>query len=284
MTFKGSNSCSLSLLQSLLKQFKEIEKTVEEIKDDLIEEYVKITNGFTNKPRLDKIIDILREEAQFDANQLLDKSISFEQLIIQDGFIAVNFDLWLLLVRYKIPSIFISSKLLPESRYNSHEFVCYTETNISNYAFILTPAMYRRKDEKKPEYKVIINSNEKMNIDLSDLKNSKCIENLNSALRKYITIEEYLDVYFKKDNTTKYKKKKQGLRDIEFVIEEDEVEEGSEKVPQVYPLVEAKEELFEIEPVKKTRKHKKKKLQVNPHGKNKRTKKLNTDLEFNIIE
>ena len=53
---------------------------------------------------------------------LLDNSMTFEQMIMQDGFVAINFDLWLLLVRYEIPSIFVSSKLIPETRFNSKGF------------------------------------------------------------------------------------------------------------------------------------------------------------------
>ena len=99
---------------------------LEKVKEDLIEEYKKITDDFTNKDNINKIIDILKDEEQFDANQLQDETITFEQMIIQDGFLPINFDLWLLLVRYEIPAIFISSKLIPETRYNSLEFVCYT--------------------------------------------------------------------------------------------------------------------------------------------------------------
>ena len=74
-------------------------------------------------------------------------------MIIHDGFVAINFDLWLLLVNYKIPSIFISSKKIPETRFNENEFVCYTEPDVQDYVFILVPAMYRRHSNLLPELK-----------------------------------------------------------------------------------------------------------------------------------
>ena len=154
--------------------------TVEQVKDDLIHEYSVITDNFANPDRVGKVIDILREEGQYDANQILEGTMNFEQLIIQDGFIAVNFDLWLLLVKYKIPSIFISSRDIPETRFNLKEFVCYTSENTDKYAFILTPAMRKRKLNELPTYGLIVNKN-KIDIQLSDIPRSEGLTNIENA-------------------------------------------------------------------------------------------------------
>ena len=53
---------------------------------------------------------------------LKNKSLTIERMILQDEFYAVNFDLWLLLNRYKIPSIMISNKPISETRFNHNEF------------------------------------------------------------------------------------------------------------------------------------------------------------------
>jgi hypothetical protein len=193
----------------------------------------------------------LREEAQFDANQLQDGTMSFEQMIIQDGFVAVNFDLWLLLVNYKIPSIFISSKPIPETRFNSNEFVCYTAPDVKDYVFILTPAMYRRQSKLLPEYKLIVD-NENINIDISILEQSECFNNIENSIINYITIEDYLDFIFEKDITTKYKPRQKGIR------QPAEFESVSVKKPEE-EVVEFGEEL-EIEPKQKMRKLKGKKI------------------------
>jgi hypothetical protein len=182
-------------------------------------------------------------------NGLMGKIID---MIIQDGFVAVNFDLWLLLVHYKIPSIFISSKPIPETRFNFNEFVCYTEEGVTDYVFILTPAMYRRKAKLLPEYKLIV-SGENINIDISVLEQSECFNNIENAIINYNTVEDYLDFIFEKDITTKYKPRQKGIRQpAEFEsVSVNKPEEG----------VELGEEVLEIEPKPRKRKLKGKKLQ-----------------------
>jgi len=231
--YTGSNYCSLYLIIDLVNEFKNKKITVEDVKDDLIDEYSKLTDNFKNKDRETKIIDILREESQFDANQLQDETMHFEEMIMNSGFTAVNFDLWLLLVRYEIPSIFISSKPIIESRYNSQAFVCYTNKS-DEYVFIVIPAMYRRSNNKLPEYKVVLNNKENVKIQLDLLIDfngeSVCLQDIQNALDSYYSIEDYIDVVFEKDITTKYKPKQKGIREIEFeivsapveVIEDDE--------------------------------------------------------------
>jgi hypothetical protein len=248
--YTGSNYCSLYLIIDLVKVIHNKDITVEQVKDDLLEIYSKLTDNFTNEERINKIIDVLREEAQFDANQLQDGTMNFEQMIIQDGFVAVNFDLWLLLVNYKIPSIFISSKPIPESRFNSNEFVCYTEEGVRDYVFILTPAMYRRQPKILPEYKLIVNG-ENINIDISILEQSTCFNNIENAIINYVTSEDYLDFIFEKDITTKYKPRQKGIRQA---AEFEEVLEKPEEVAEIG------EEVLEIEPKPKVRKLKGKKL------------------------
>ena len=247
--YTGSNYCTLYLIIDIVKDINKKELTVEQLKEDLVETYSELTNNFTDQDRVNKIIDILREEAQFDANQIQDGTMTFEQMILQDGFIAVNFDLWLLLAKYKIPSIFISSKPIPETRYNSKEFVCYTEANTKKFVFILTPAMYRRNNNLLPEYKLIING-EKIDINIDDINNA-CLNNIENAIINYVSIDDYLDLIYEKDNTTKYKPRQKGLRvlpEFEIVGEEeiDKEEKGEEE--------KGEEEQIEIIPKKKIRK------------------------------
>ena len=235
--YTGSTYCSLYLIIDIVKEIHKKNLSVEEVKDDLLEIYSQLTDKFTNTERLNTIIDVLREEAQFDANQLQDKTMNFEQMILPDGFVAVNFDLWLLLVNYKIPSMFISSKPIPETRFNSNEFVCYTEPDVKDYTFILTPAMYRRKPNLLPEYKLIVDG-EKTNIDISILQQSYCFNNIENAIINYITIENYLDLIFEKDITTKYKPRQKGIRppiELEIVSKPEEIIEFGDEGLEIEP-------------------------------------------------
>jgi hypothetical protein len=292
--YTGSKYCPLYLIIDIVKEIQKKDLRVEQVKDDLFEIYSKLTSNFTDKERVTTIIDILREQAQFDANQLQDGSMNFEQMITQDGFMAVNFDLWLLLVNYKIPSIFISSKTINETRFNFTEFVCYKEPTEKKYVFISVPAMYVRdlRDPKLlPKYKLIIDDNENINIDIDVLEPNKCLNAINNAIDNYILVEEYLDFIFEKDITTNYKRKQKGVRKpIEFEIvskEEPKIIEGEEKFDieklkvrklkaiKLKSKIILEEKTEEIIPVKK---RKTKRIIVNPPGKTGKKTKKNKEL------
>jgi hypothetical protein len=221
--YTDSNYCSMYLIIDLVNEFKNKKITIEDIKDDLIDEYSKLTDNFKNKDKEETIIDILIEESQVDANQIQDTTMTFEQMIMQSGFTAVNFDLWLLLVRYEIPSIFISSSKIPETRFNLKEFVCYTD-NSNEYVFIVTPAMNRKKNNKLQEYKykIIINNKQNTKINLNELNidgnGGECLTNIQNALDSYYSVKDYIEFVFKKDNKTTYNPKQKGVREIDFDI------------------------------------------------------------------
>jgi len=250
--YNGSNYCPLYLIIDLVNEFKNEKLTVEQIKDELINQYNSLTDNFTNEDRIHKLIDILKEEAQVDVTQILDGTMTFEQMIIQDGFIAVNFDLWLLLVKYEIPSIFISSKNIPETRYNLKEFTCYVNNESNTYAVISTPAMYRRSGKDIPIYRLIMNNNKNFKINFDELPKTECLRNIENAIDQYVTIEDYLDVIFERDVTTRYKPRQKGIRNIEFEIEE-EIEKAAPDQNDVQNIIEEEKEKMEILPVKKPR-------------------------------
>ena len=301
--YTNSNYCSLYMIIDLVKSFNNKNITLETVKDVLIHEYRNLTSNFTNIKRVNCIIDLLREEAQFDANQLQDKTMRFEQMILNEGFVAVNFDLWILLKHFKIPSIFISSKLIPETRYNAHEFVCYTNSKSKHFALIVAPAMYRRKLNKLPEYKLIVDEKNDVSIDLNALNNDQCLTDLQRAIENYIDdIGEFLDKHYEKDNKTKYKPRQKGERDaVQFVIENkeepEELKEELKKESEEEIVIQPKkkklkmvkqinetirlddEEKEEIIIVPKKKRKTKKQVKVNPQGK-RQTKK---NIQF-IIE
>lgn len=206
VSYKGSRFCALYLIIDLVKKFKGTTLTVENVKSDLVDEYKRLVTKtddenegelIINVDRSKKIIDFLIDEGQYDAKQLLDKTMTFEQMILQDGFSTVNFDLWVLLNKYEIPSILISSKPLPETNRQRTEFVCYKSSD-DIYAFIVVPAMYSRQNKKVPEYKVIVNSEggEQINITEIPMTDNQCIVNINEAISNEdytYSIEEFFD-------------------------------------------------------------------------------------------
>jgi hypothetical protein len=235
-----SKFCALYLIIDIIKQFKGTYVTIEDIKDILIDEYKRLTDNYKNSKRINTIIDILKEEGQFDANQLLDGSMNFEQMILQEGFGAVNFDLWILLVKYEIPSIFISSKVIPETRFKYKEFVCYRDhdnnTDKNKFAFIVIPAMYKRHDLKNPEYKLIVNEDGDIKISLDNLIEENCLRNIDNAMQRAMPITKYIDSVFEKRLTTIHPRRKPDAVNIEFIevsetpISEVEEREKSQKI------------------------------------------------------
>ena len=227
-----SKLCALYMIIDIIKNVKGKDITVEEIKDVLIDEYKSLTEDYKNPQKINTIIDILREEGQFDANQLQDDTMNFEQMILQEGFGAVNFDLWILLVKYEIPSIFISSKVIPESNFKKKQFVCFQDDQEANnnFVFIVAPAMYIRYKNlelKNPEYKLIVNdyviigSNNHLRgdilISLDDLQKGECLQNIGKAVADKYSIESFIDTYFIKRKTTIHPARKAEAINLEFI-------------------------------------------------------------------
>jgi hypothetical protein len=226
-----SKFCTLYMIIDIIKNVKGKELTVEEIKDVLIDEYKRLTENYKNSEKINTIIDILREEGQFDANQLQDETMNFEQLILQEGFAAVNFDLWILLVKFEIPSILISSKVIPETNFKKKQFLCYDDDqNIDHkFVFIVAPAMYIRYKQhelKNPEYRIIVRDDVTIRsnhlhgdilISLDNLENIDCLQNIQEAMTDKYSIEDFIDKYFIKRKTTKHPARKPEAINLEFV-------------------------------------------------------------------
>jgi hypothetical protein len=277
------------MIIDIVEKFTNKKMTVEEVKDNLIDEYARLTNGYKDAVKVNKIIDILKEESQYDAGQLYDRSLTFEQMIVQEGFSPVNFDLWILLNRYKIPSLFVSTKEIPETRFNKTEFVCFTnleimetvnEQNIdkaSQYVFIVTPAMIKRSGLEAAEYKVVLNATKDMIININEMKDSDAVI---EAIKKYYTIEDYLDHIYEKDNTTKYKPRKKGTRVIEFVEEDVEEDKEPEKLVSVLDkMINVTQEQGPVAPAKTLRDYDKKVVKLKKPKKIKPTLILEEDIE-----
>jgi hypothetical protein len=216
--YANSRFCAFYVIIDLVKKIKQIDITIDEIKDDLIQEYNRLiiqndpeSGENVNLDRKHKIFDILKDEGQRDANQLIEgiNVLTYEQMIIQYGFNIVNFDMWLLLNKYKIPAIFISLSELQETNLKRNEFVCYKtpDMNIDDqYVFIIVPSMYKRKITVIPEYKILMNEDDNELITVSSLVETanQCKRNIINAIEQYYTVEDFLDNIFNKQLLKKY--------------------------------------------------------------------------------
>jgi len=270
--YLSSPFCPLYLVIDLVKEFYNQDITIGQVKDDLIQEYNKITDNFTNIERYQKILAILRdEEYQTElTNDNIIKGMTIEQMIILEGFNAGNFDLWVLLNRYKIPSMMISKK---EFEYrNKTVMVCWTpeEGQAREYAIIMVPVFYKKKkgDDNKEntkdgfnQYKLIKDGNGRSRINISELPESdnQCVSYMEKAIAEYYGIEYYLDNIFDKvpkitakvlDRFVRNERKQKRQENIELVEEDIVIREVPKIVEEVYKkvneeAVEEKEEVVE---------------------------------------
>ena len=148
-----------------------------------------------------------------------------------------------MLNHYKIPSIFISSKTIPETRFNDYEFVCYKTEDINDsYIFISTPGMYSSKEHDYPKYKLVIDENNNMLISLRSLKKGKCLGDIEKSIKKYYTPLNYVENIFEKETTTNYIKKQKGIRKTQYeleLVDEELVEEETEEPTEQEKVEEA---------------------------------------------
>ena len=149
-----------------------------------------------------RIIDILiREGKKTLGDQVISGTLSFLDFIYTDNYFLTPFDLWLLILKYEIPSIFISQKCLLQTDYKHNEFICYGNKD-DKFVFIVVPGL---RPENVPGYKIIKSNEGDIFISLNNL-NDECIDKINRAFNDKITIEEYLEKY-KKLVKTEYQKK-----------------------------------------------------------------------------
>jgi hypothetical protein len=184
-------------------------------------------------------MDLIKDEGQYEANQILKNAITVEHMILQDGFNPVSFDLWILMNKYQIPSILISDTEIPETNRKRNEFVCY-KGNDDIYVFILIPAMYPRKGKILPKYSVIVNQNDDEQIRISELvmTDNQCLVNIRAAIERpeyAYSIEDFFDKnIFKKPAVKKHVNKavKKGLDEEEDESEQEPIDKANLKIEE----------------------------------------------------
>jgi hypothetical protein len=85
--YGGNNTCSFYLIIDIIEKVKGIQTSIEEVKRVLISEYMRLCNNYRDKNKLEKIINILKEETQVDAPQLEESGLlTFEKMINQKQY------------------------------------------------------------------------------------------------------------------------------------------------------------------------------------------------------
>ena len=123
-------------------------------------------------------------------------------------------DLWLLVQKYQIPTIFICQKTILQTDYKKNIFIGFGEEN-DDFIFIILPVF---KAESIPNFKMVENEEGNYFISINKL-NDECLDRIQDAFNEKINIKEYLQE-FTKPKKNIYTKKKP------LVIEEDDLIEN----------------------------------------------------------
>ena len=190
--------CTFNFIMDLIEKKTGNRLTINQIKNELYDEYEKHLPQYA-----DKIIDILIIEGKKTlGDQVQSKALSFLNLIYTDNYFLTTFDIWLLILKYKIPTIFISQKWILQTNYEEHQFVAYGDKD-DKFVFIVIPGF---RPENVPTLKFIQTDNNDIFISLDKL-NHECVEKIKQDIDMQITITDYLK-NFTKPIKTQYEKKK----------------------------------------------------------------------------
>ena len=214
------NFCTFNFIIDLIEKKTKEKFTINDIKNQLYDEYKKYLEKYK-----DKIVDILIIEGKKTlGDQVRADTLSFASFIYTDNYFLTTFDLWLLVNKYKIPTIFICQKFILQTKYEKHLFVGYGDED-DKFAFIVLPGF---RPENVPNFKIIKSNKGDVFISLKEI-NEECIEDIEESIRNKMDIEEYLESFIMPTKTN-YEKKKPLLIQNESDSEEYKLKPKKKKI------------------------------------------------------
>jgi hypothetical protein len=223
---------------------------INQVKNELFEEYKKYIEKY-----IDKITNILILEGKKTlGDQVHAGTLSFSSFIYTDNYFLTPFDLWLLVTKYEIPTIFVCQKFLLQTKYEKHQFIGYGDDK-DKFAFIVVPGL---RPENVPGYKLIQSEKDEVFISLDEL-NEECLEKVRDSFGHKVSIEDYLDK-FTKPITTNYEKKKPERLVIESDSDKPKPEKKRKLIIEETSPVSSEE--YVLKPVGRKRQTKKKQIKL----------------------
>jgi hypothetical protein len=216
--YGATHYCTFALIIDLIEQFTGEKHQMNGIKKELVREYNKYINEHG-----DKILDMLIQEGKPNSvYQVKGGTLLFGNMILANNYHLTTLDLWLLVSKYKIPTIFISTKTLLQTNYEKRIFVGFGEKD-DKFAFILLPAL---SDKSTPKMKLIENADGKWFHPLKEIE-ADCINNITDAFKYKQDIKTYLDTF---EDPNKSKKKKNNLDLVDEVMPVQNIETAPKKL------------------------------------------------------
>ena len=187
ISYGKSRMCTFTFIIDLIEKKTNDKLTINQVKNALYEEYNKYLHD-----HVAKIIDVLILEGKKTlGDQVKAGSMSFWSFIYTDNYFLTPFDLWLLIQRYQIPTIFISQREIMQTNYKKHAFLGYGERE-DKFAFVVIPGLGA---EKVPAYRLIVNDKDEAFSSLDKLVDDTMVFETFDAR---MTVEDYLVHFTKK--------------------------------------------------------------------------------------
>ena len=225
--YDKTNYCTFTFIIDLIERKTTKKMSVNDVKKILYQEYSKYLEDFG-----EQIIDILiLEGKQNFGRQVKGDDLSFIDFITTNNYFLTTFDLWLLVQRYEIPTIFISTTKLLETNNKEIFFIGYGKEN-DDFAFVVVPGI---SPENVPAFKLIETDSNDVFISLNKLLDCDHKNEINDALKNEIIIEEFLR-QFNPKNLKNHKKK---LRIEDSSEDEEEPVKKIKKQPKKKIIVES---------------------------------------------
>ena len=200
--YNKKKSCTFQFIIDLIEKHTGVKLTVNKIKNELYNEYKQYLDKYH-----DKIVDILIIEGknllgkEYQEKVKLGKIDFLTFITSEKYYFLTTLDLWILVQKYKIPTIFISQSCILQTNYEKSAFLGYGD-NEDNFAFIILPGF---SDKNIPNYKIVQSDKGEIFIPLRDIN---CIEKINEIIYNKISVEEYLEDFTKNSKTIYHKKTK----------------------------------------------------------------------------
>ena len=210
MYYEDAN-CGFYLLIDIILEFTKNKLKLNELKAELLEEYNKYLGAYG-----DQIIDILiLEGKKTQGLRVKQKTLSFQHFIYSEDYYITNLDIWMIMSKYKIPSIIISTKPILLTKKEKNVLPLYGDL-ARKFVFIFSPAM---RAEIIPKYSIILSVPEHVLFHSLDvIKSEETLEEVNESVENITTVEEFLQSFTKKALLKKTVKKSS----VKLVLEEDE--------------------------------------------------------------
>ena len=190
LEYSASCQGTFQFIIDVIRKTNGIEITEENLREILVQLYENYTKS--------QLINIWAEQGKRGfANKIKRGELQFKDIIKHQTYYLTNLDLWLLLNNFRIPTIFISPKVLLETGNRNEAFIAVRnpDQHSNIYVFIVIPTI---KEEAR-SYKVIEQEN-RIYIDLSVLimdPEYLLTRSIQEAMRNMVSIDDYINRYQK---------------------------------------------------------------------------------------